>query len=86
MGYKGTSYMGIEITNKNGDILTKEEDLKDGDIFSVFNDVHWWVVQDNKTCGKFNNTYCVLEFAKDDRKCWIAAGFYFLEEKIEKAF
>jgi hypothetical protein len=75
MGFKGVSYMGYEIT-RNGKILDKEDDIKDGDKFSIVGDEDW-VVENNKRWGRNGETYCALEFAKDDRKCWVAAGFWY---------
>lgn len=75
MGYKGVSYMGCEIT-RNGKILDKEDDIKDGDTFNVFNESEWIVDSlDSGKIGRLGDTFCSLEFAKDDRKCWVAAGF-----------
>ena len=58
MGYKGISYIGVEIT-KNGEFLTKEEDLQDGDTFQVFNDVEW------VAAGFYYCPYIPSEIVKD---------------------
>lgn len=78
MGFKGVSYMGYEIT-RNGKRLDKEDDIKDGDAIDTFGGS--WIVENDRRWARSGENYCALEFAKDDRKCWVAAGFWYCPQK-----
>lgn len=77
MGFKGKSYMGCAIY-RDGKVLYNEDDIKDGDKIAVLEGcIEDWIVEDNKSIARSSNvdSFCPLEFSKDDRKCWVAAGF-----------
>ncbi len=87
IGFTVREYLGCEVFKplvEGGPTelmpLTKEEDIKSGDVILVPGLVggYYWMTVEKDTCGGFRGRseklIALLEFAQDDRMAWVCGG------------
>jgi hypothetical protein len=70
-------YVGCEIFKQEApqSSLINEDDLKEGDQIICYS----WLLtvkknEDGELYGENKQLYAILDFSKDDRKCWVCGG------------
>jgi len=76
LNWKCYEYIGTTVWKVGAEhiALTKEDDIKVGDKIHCYPTIMVVAKDENRLYAENDKYIAILEFAKDDRKCWVCGG------------